>query len=354
MPAPPSILFLTPCFLSHRLHKDIRGVEVFDLHLTRQLVQLGCDVTVGAESSWKGRFAEHLAGAMPRVLWTPPLRKPLPNGLVAAALASGRTYDALILGNTTNGLVPAVKLLHAMKRFDRAVLIAHKITWPAFPAKIARLPIRVVAVNDQIRAYFEPALAGRAFTSYGIPNAEDFHPRATPRTGNTPCEFVILGKLDNPWKGASIAIDAFRALPSEVRAKCRLNLVSYADPPRIDEPNIVMHPWQPAAAIPELLRRMDVMLVPSTAQETFSQAMVQGMLTGLPVIASELPPLKEKLDTGGGFVCRSAADYTTAMEQLARDPALRERMGAIARQTAIQRYVWDTRAFVERFIAPGA
>jgi glycosyltransferase involved in cell wall biosynthesis len=93
------------------------------------------------------------------------------------------------------------------------------------------------------------------------------------------------------------------------------------------------------------------MLCPSR-NETFSQAVVQGMLTALPVIASPLPVFTEKLDTGAGVVCRTTEDFTNAMADLARHPEKRRRMGAIGRQTALERYAWDTDRFLDRYLFP--
>ena len=121
--------------------------------------------------------------------------------------------------------------------------------------------------------------------------------------------------------------------------------------------SVVVRPAR-AFAMPDFLRRMDVMIVPSRDEEimreTFSQAMVQGMLTGLPVIASDLPVLSEKLDRGGGLTFRTVADLREMIARLVRDADLRRRLGAEARRTAAERYVWSTKTFVERYLAPGS
>ena len=111
----------------------------------------------------------------------------------------------------------------------------------------------------------------------------------------------------------------------------------------------------PASDIPEFVRRMDVMLVPSrdeiVMRETFSQVIVQGMLSGLPVIASDLPVLTEKLDTGGGKVFRSPSDLADIMKDFAESATLRQEVGAKGRETALARYVWDTAVFREKYLA---
>lgn len=348
--ADPSIYFMTPGFLSRRVNKAIRGVQVFDIHLVRQLVELGHEVTVPVESSWKGQLEPFWEGAMPRIVWTPALRKPLPASISAVLLNGARKHGALILGNSARSILPAARWMFRRGRCARGVLIAHKHVKPAYASALAPLTFTVAAVNRQIASEFEPAMPGRVTTYYGIPNADQFHPSEQARDPAKPIDFVLLGRLDNPWKGAAAAIDAFRALPHDLRARSRLHLVSFADPPAADDPGIVHHPWRHAAEIPELLRGMDVILVPSPSHETFSQALVQGMLTGLPAITSGWPCLAEKLDTGGGIVCRTVAEYTAAMARLATDAPLRRSMGDIARHTALERYVWDTARFVDQFL----
>jgi glycosyltransferase involved in cell wall biosynthesis len=110
----------------------------------------------------------------------------------------------------------------------------------------------------------------------------------------------------------------------------------------------------PPTDVPEFLRFMDAMLVPSrdegVMRETFSQAIVQGMLTGLPVCASNLPVLTEKLDAGGGLIFDSASQLAEHMQTLVADPALCRRLGEEGRRTALARYVWSTAAFVDRFL----
>jgi hypothetical protein len=71
-------------------------------------------------------------------------------------------------------------------------------------------------------------------------------------------------------------------------------------------------------------------------------------LTGLPVLASDLAIFREKLDRGGGEIFRDAADLSRKMATLAESQERRESLGNVARQTALERYVWDTSRFVER------
>ena len=84
--------------------------------------------------------------------------------------------------------------------------------------------------------------------------------------------------------------------------------------------------------------------------ETFSQTTVQGMLTGLPVVHTSIPPFMEKFDDGGGLRADTPAEMADALVRLADDAELRARLGREARATALARYVWDTNRFIKRYL----
>ncbi|HVZ94481.1 MAG TPA: glycosyltransferase family 4 protein [Phycisphaerales bacterium] len=356
----PSVLFLTPNFLARRLHKSIRGVEVFDLLFIRQLVELGVPVTVAAESSWRERFPKHWAGAMPEMLWTPSLRKPLPNALAAAALNGSRRHDVLLLGNNGRGLLPATKLLHKCGRIGRTLLIAHRLPRDDYVRAIRGFPMDVLAISEAVVVGFRekdgsPVHRGWLEIYYGLPNYKEFSPRTTARKPDEPVKFCLLGKMDSPDKGAAGAMAAFSALPDDVRRRCELHLASYQTPPppaQVPE-GVLARDWMPATAIAEFLRGMDALIV-NSKYESFSQAAVQAMLTGIPVITVPLPAVVEKVVDGAGIVVKDQDELTGAMATLAGDEALRARMGETARRVALEKYIWDTGEFVERFLKPSA
>jgi len=86
------------------------------------------------------------------------------------------------------------------------------------------------------------------------------------------------------------------------------------------------------------LSTIDVLVHASTIPEPFGQVVVEGMAAGLPVIASDAGGVREIITSGidGLLVnCNDAAHLSAAMESLAADEDLRERLGeaAIARAT---------------------
>ncbi len=361
----PSVAFLEKVFLDRRASTAaLRGVEFFNLRLIRELCALGVRTTLFVEPHWAGIVAKAVPDSENlRVITAIGGGSSLLAG-ASAAMSIRRlarregAFDALLLGNVANRLLPALWWLRAGRDFRRALLVAHRETSPRFLRAIRRLPGRVVAVSKPVAAGFRgKGLAADVVVDYGVMGADRFHPLETPRREDAPVRFCVLGALDNAWKGADTALAAFRLLPPAVRARCELHLMAYRDPPTIrDEPGIFTYGWQDVGAIPDFLRSMDAMLVPSrdenVMRETFSQSAVQGMLTGLPVIHSPIPVLAEKFDCGGGLRAETPEEFAAAMEKIATDPALRSRLGAEARATALSRYVWDTARFMRRHLLP--
>jgi len=360
-----SVAFLEKVFLDKRgKAAALRGVELFNLKLVRDLCSLGVRIAIFAEPSW----AETIEGFVPdsgnlRIVRIRHCRSGLISGL-AASLSLRRIarreapFDVLLLGNVANRLVPALWLLRPGRDFKRMALVAHRETSARFLRAIRHIPGRVVAVSEPVAAGFRgKGLAADIAVDYGVMDADKFHPSPEGHSPGAPIRFCVLGALDNAWKGADTAIAAFRLLPDSLRARCELHLMAYRSPPEFpDEEGIVAHRWRGAGGIPDFLRSMDAILVPSrdehVMRETFSQAVVQGMLTGLPVIYAPLPVLAEKFDVGGGLPASTPQEFAGAMARLAEDSALRADMGATGRATALDRYVWDTPRFVKRHLFP--
>lgn len=94
-----------------------------------------------------------------------------------------------------------------------------------------------------------------------------------------------------------------------------------------------------------LLEESDVYALPSH-QENFGIAVAEALAAGLPVIVSDQVGIAPEIAAAGaGRVIPVAGDaLTSAIESLARDPALRTSMGARARALAAERYSWERTA----------
>jgi len=344
-----SVLFIEKVFL-HPVKKSPGGVELFNLSLLRDLAAMGCAVTVPAHRDWEPRMSQHAGNGRLEFIRLPGHFSDSAGGLAVLWKLRAHRFDLALLGNVGDRLIPLLWMLRRLRLAPRLALIAHREPGARFIHALRAMPTRVTAVNRQIAAHFTRGGIPAVKVEYGIIQAELFHPAAA-AAPQSMVNFCVVGHLERPWKGHATAVAAFGRLPPGIKENCRLHLAGFAQPPAFPDAGIIAYPWQPYTRVGEFLRRMDVMIVPSrddrVMRETFSQAAVQGMLTGLPLIVSNLPVLAEKLDQGGGLIFQDLNDLADAMGRLAEDAPLRRRLGAQGRATALARYVWNTQKFMD-------
>jgi glycosyltransferase involved in cell wall biosynthesis len=80
----------------------------------------------------------------------------------------------------------------------------------------------------------------------------------------------------------------------------------------------------------------DVFLFP-TKEENQGLVVLEAMACGKPVVLSDIPVFREYFTHGEDcLICPSHEEYVEALERLANDPGLRERLGENARETAAE------------------
>lgn len=329
----------------------MHGVELFRLQFIRDAMDAGVDVTIVHERSWASIFPQFFGKRTPRLISVPYILRRGPTGFVGALLASRTRADVLLLGDPNNGLIPAIRLLLRSRAADRVLVSAEGEGRERLIKSLPDTPMVVIANNDVVAAPWKARPRTEVHVCYGVADAHLFFPRPASSPPKATIDFVLLAKLPSKFKGVEVAVAAFEALPADVRERARLHLAGYiSDPPPVP-PGVVCHRWIANADVGVFFREMDVQLVPSL-WESFSQSTVQGMLSGLPLVTSDIPTLREKVETGGGYVCQTHEDYVEAMTTLARDAGQRRRMGEVARRTALDRYVLDTGVYLERYFFP--
>ncbi len=363
------IAFLEKVFL-RPLHQDakLRGVELFNLGLVRDLSASGRRLFITAHPTWRATIAKAAGDNAASVTFMPIKSLGIPFlTFLRAAWSMARTVHAggvfpfLFVANDAEGLSPAIAFLRRKRAFDSMVVFAHKLPGRRFTSVAADIPGSIACVCGPIAEAFRKAgVAADVHVDYGIVNADSFHPPAEPRAGaGAPMRVCLLGDMTSVWKGADTAIAAMELLPPSYRGRIELHIKAFRDNRTFPEGSgIVTHPWSGAEDIPDFLRGMDAMLAlsrnrPSDGHlmETFSQTTVQGMLTGLPVVHTSIAPFAEKFDAGGGMLADTPEEVSAALVRLADDPELRARLGREARTTALARYVWDTGRFCRRYLS---
>ncbi|WP_040508643.1 glycosyltransferase family 4 protein [Gluconobacter morbifer] len=103
--------------------------------------------------------------------------------------------------------------------------------------------------------------------------------------------------------------------------------------------------------VAELLAAADVFALPSHF-EGLPMSVIEAMLTGLPVVATDVRgPREQVLDGETGFLVPPglAAPLARALYRLVQDPVLREQMGRAARERAVSHY--DERRILAHVVA---
>lgn len=100
---------------------------------------------------------------------------------------------------------------------------------------------------------------------------------------------------------------------------------------------------------PDKWQRMaeaDVFCVPTTwRQESFGLAMVEAASCGLPIVAADVPGVREVLDDGVSVLLADPDDrfsLTRQLEAVCRSPELRKRLGTAARAEYLHRYTMQS------------
>ena len=105
--------------------------------------------------------------------------------------------------------------------------------------------------------------------------------------------------------------------------------------------NVSFLGWVAPADMPELLRKFDVLVLPSIWPEPFARAVLEGMISGLVVVAARTGGTPEIIVDGkNGLLFRpnDPADLAKKIAHLSDDPDSRQQMIAAGRQTILDRF----------------
>ena len=167
--------------------------------------------------------------------------------------------------------------------------------------------------------------------------------------------FAFVGRLTRQ-KRPDVLLDAWSRC-----ATSRMHLVVVGDGPLREE--LEQQSLRPASRkdvtftgavsdVPAFIRAMDVAVIPSEA-EGMSNAMLEAMACGLPVVATDVGGVREVLGSDGkaGVVvpAGSSAALAEAMAGLAASAGLRKECGAAARALIEERY--DIRRVVAQYLS---
>jgi glycosyltransferase involved in cell wall biosynthesis len=242
-----------------------------------------------------------------------------------------KQYDALAEGyhHRADRVGPAKWLKHRTNRsvFQRA---SHNFVWSTW---VGRSLVDDYGVEPDRIAVLPPGVDTRLW-----------QPRPTPHDG--PLRVLFVG-ADFERKGGATLLEAFERLPA---GSAELTLVTRAEVTPRPAVRIVNDLTANDPRLIDLYRQSDVFVLPSHA-ETFGIAAVEASAAGLPVIASRVGGIGDiVVDGETGFIIApgDGRQLGQRIEQLAADADLRRRLGAAARQRAVERF--DARTNAARMV----
>lgn len=174
--------------------------------------------------------------------------------------------------------------------------------------------------------------------------------------GIAPDALVLISVGRMTWeKGHGDLADALEVIPAASRTQVELVLIG--DGPQATEivekyrtAGVAVHALGRRQDVHDLLSVGDLFVFPSW-HENLSNALIEAMASGLPVIATSVGGNVEVLESGGGVLvtAHDSGALAGGLQRLLEDPGLREKLGAEAQEVARSRYSVDAMvASVER------
>jgi sugar transferase (PEP-CTERM/EpsH1 system associated) len=217
-----------------------------------------------------------------------------------------------------------------------------------------------IAVSGELEQWLVESVGAEPARVSQIANGVDsvqFHPRLGPAAAVGPAGFMqdnafVIGSVGNMDKAANhtALVEAFlRLIASPHPAHARLRLLIVGEGPMraecqalLNRAGAAQRAWLPGARadVPQLMRAMDLFVLPSPAEDR-SNAILEAMATGLPVVATAVGGNTELVHPGftGLLVPPGAPELlAAAIADYCRIPEMAARHGARARSQVIARH----------------
>ena len=240
---------------------------------------------------------------------------------------------------------PIVATVHTAMPRSRVLHVAQPILQSALEKISGR-----IAVSEAARTTLVEHLGGDAVL---IPNGVSVRRyekgEALPGWPGDGGALGFLGRIDEPRKGLSILLDAFRQLGAE-RPGLRLLVAGPGDaeeaqeqlPPELRERVVLLGQVTDEEKV-RVYHSVDVFCAPNTGGESFGIVLAEAMAAGAPIVASDLDAFRRVLRGGQAgelFENGSSADLAAAAGRMLDDPVRRATLAAAA-SVAVRDYDWQ-------------
>jgi glycosyltransferase involved in cell wall biosynthesis len=210
-------------------------------------------------------------------------------------------------------------------------------------ATVLRLPDVVIAQSRFASNYIRSA--GRIGAMIELPNWTAAMDPTSSRPPAGPPTCLFIAGQEARRKGIEVVLDAIEKLKAQ---RCDVRFHMIAVPPVLvervagsatSEAIRTEGPVQHSHVL-AMMRHYEIFLLPSYG-EGFPNSLVEAMAAGMACVATPVGAVPEMASEGGVDMVPvgDAAALADAIARLADSPALRDRLGALARQTVHARYV---------------
>ena len=209
-------------------------------------------------------------------------------------------------------------------------------------ARVFSAAQRVVVTTPMMVADVGRRIPKAAEHTVLIPNYVDTEVFAPPDNEDKDCDLIFVGRL-SPQKNVAALLEAIHPLD------VRINLVGDGElRPVLQDRFAGLNGrvrWLgnvPNSELPAYLNRARVFVLPSH-YEGHPKTLIEAMACGLPVIGADSPGIRELIRHGEtGYLCGTdPVSIRAAIQTLLADFSLRLRLGAAARQYAVENFALD-------------
>jgi glycosyltransferase involved in cell wall biosynthesis len=201
----------------------------------------------------------------------------------------------------------------------------------------------VITLTQQWRDFYSSNLRIPLSKLLVLPNPAVLPAISSRRGGRNETNILFLGRIGER-KGTFDLIQAFAALPDDIRASCHLTIAGDGDlnaalslAERLNcSKQVSILGWVNRQKVEALLQEANVLALPSH-MEGMAMALLEAMAAGLAIVTSSAGGTSEFLAADHDCIFVTPGDVrgiTYALTRLARDPDLTERLGTEARTTA--------------------
>ena len=231
---------------------------------------------------------------------------------------------------------------------------SHTGAWNSMAQKVARSAKRIVVISQGLKDFYtgKGVPAEKIIVAHdGIDLGQFAHPQskeqARARLGLPFDKKIVMyiGRLDG-WKGTDTLLDASKLLPGDF-----LVAIIGGEPQQVTElsaryPNVRFLGFHPYKELADNQSAADVLVLPNTGRDEISSRFTSPlklfsyMASGIPMVVSDLPSIREVLDENGAVFV--TPDDAPALAQGIRSAFGRDDLARHA-HAVVQRYSWNAR-----------